>query len=249
MPDKGKIALPHHVAIIPDGNRRWAKAHGRMAWEGHLEGAKRVEEVSQAAISAGIKYLTVWGGSYDNLIKRSEKEIKVLDGLYRDFARRALEDKNVYKNEVRLRFLGEWETLLTPATVKVIREAEEKTASHSKFNLTYLIGYNGDREMLAAIQKIVDEGPSTSLRVPAASAGRRRITAENLKSHLWTAELPPVDLVIRTGGDAHLSTGFMMWDTRYSLLSISRKMWPDFGKKDFLKEIKNFSTRERRLGA
>src|SRR3989344_2493294 len=234
MQSEEKI-LPRHVAIIPDGNRRWARAHGKMGWEGRLEGAKRVEEVSQAAIAAGVPYLTVWGGSYDNLTKRSAQEIKVLDGLYRAFVDRSLKDKNVYKNEVRLRFLGEWPQLSTSETVKTLLEAEKSTVSHDKFNLTYLIGYNGDREMLAAIQSIIKEGLG-------------KVTDEILKAHLWTAELPPVDLVIRTGDDAHLSAGFMMWDTRYSLLTFSKKMWPDFGKEDFLKEMKNFSARERRFG-
>lgn len=234
-PDK----LPRHVAIIPDGNRRWARQHGRKPWEGHLEGAKRVEEVSQAAVEAGIRYLTIWIGSYDNLTKRSSLEIKVLDGLYQDFAQRALRDENIRQSKVRVRFLGEWPALLTAETAKSIRGIEQATRNYDQHHLTYLIGYNGDREMLAAIQSIIEEGPST----------RRKVTSDILKSHLWTAELPPVDLVIRTGDDAHLSTGFMMWETRYSLLSFSKKMWPDFGKEDFLKEIRNFSTRERRLGA
>ncbi|MDP3953270.1 MAG: polyprenyl diphosphate synthase [bacterium] len=234
-----KNSLPLHVAVIIDGNRRWAKARGKLPWEGHAEGAKRVEEISKEAVDLGIKYTTFWGGSYNNLTKRTRKEIKFLDEkMYRVWANKALKDKEVKEKQIRIRFIGEWPDLLSAETVKAMREVEKTTQKHSRHHLTYLIGYNGDREMLSTIRGIVKDKP-------------RRVDEKTIKSHLWTRELPPVDLVIRTGEDArnaHMSTGFMMWDTKDALLHFSPKMWPAFTKSDFRQVVRDFSSRERRFG-
>ncbi|MEX2054125.1 MAG: polyprenyl diphosphate synthase [Candidatus Colwellbacteria bacterium] len=234
-----KSSLPVHVAVILDGNRRWAKAHGKPPWEGHIEGARRVEEVSREAIDLGIKYITFWGGSYNNLTKRTRKEIKFLDErMYRSWAKKALEDSNIKSKGIRIRFIGEWPDLLSEKTQKVMRDVERATRDHSKYHLTYLIGYNGDREMLSAIKGIV-------------GGGSKKISEQTIKSNLWTRELPPVDLVIRTGEDAknaHISTGFMMWDIKDALLHFSPKMWPAFTKSDFRRVIRDFSGTERRFG-
>jgi len=234
-----KPSPPLHVAVIIDGNRRWAKARGKLPWDGHIEGAKRVEEVSKLAPDLGIKYITFWGGSYNNLTKRSRQEIRFLDEkMYRVWAQKALEDEDIKKNGVRIRFLGEWPNLLSAETQRLMRAVEKATKSHSKHHLTYLIGYNGDREMLSAIQSILKDKP-------------KKIAGDTIKSHLWTKDLPPVDLVIRTGEDPrnpHISTGFMMWDIKDALLHFSPKMWPAFTKADFRKVIKGFSQRERRFG-
>ncbi len=232
-------SLPNHVAVIIDGNRRWAKKHGLFPWDGHARGAKRVEEISKHAVDLGIKYISFWGGSYNNLTKRSPKEIKFLDEkMYRSWAKKALVDKYIYDNEVRIRFIGEWSKLLSKETVSAMRAVEEKTRTHSKHNLTYLIGYNGDREMLSTLNSI-------------ARKGLNKITEQTIKSHLWTKDLPSVDLLIRTGEDTptpHMSTGFMMWDTKDSILHFSPKMWPAFTKKDFDKIISYFLMAERRFG-
>lgn len=234
-----KNSLPLHVAVIIDGNRRWAKERGKFPWDGHIEGAKRVEEISKLAPDLGIKYITFWGGSYNNLTQRTKKEIKFLDEkMYRVWAKRALKDEDIKRKEVRIRFLGEWPDLLSSETKRLMREVEKATEKYSKHHLTYLIGYNGDREMLSAIKGIVKDEP-------------KRVTGETIKSHLWTKDLPPVDLVIRTGEDPknpHLSTGFMMWDVKDALLNFSPKMWPAFTKADFKKVIRGFSQRERRFG-
>lgn len=226
--------IPNHIAIIPDGNRRWAKKRKLKPWQGHYEGAKRFEEVGKEAADMGIKYLTIWGGSYDNLTKRSKSEINALDRAYREEAKRALKDKDVIKN-TRVRIIGEYNKLLSSKTIDAFKELEEKTKNNTKNNLTLLIGYNGDREMLSAIKKI-------------ARRAKGQITEKIIKNNLWTKELPPVDLVIRTGNEPHLSAGFMMWDVKYSVLHFSDKLWPDFTKTEFKKAIKEFSSRERRKG-
>lgn len=223
-----------HVAIIPDGNRRWAKEKGLSPWKGHYEGAKRIEEIVRYGKDLGITHLTIWGGSYNNLTKRTKKEIAVLDTLYRKVATELLKNKNISTLKARVRFLGEWASLLRKETVEKMREVEQRTKSNTSYDLTYLIGYNGDREMLSAIKKLIKTGD--------------KVSSETLKKHLWTKDLPPVDLVIRTGNEPHLSTGFMMWETRNAYLLFSDKMWPAFGIADLKLAIEEFRTRERRFG-
>ena len=225
-----------HVAIIPDGNRHWAKKRGLLPWQGHVRAAKRITEVVRAAFELEIPYLTVWGGSYDNLTKRSEKEIRVLDNIYRSLAEKLIKDKDTSKKGVRVRILGEWPKLLSKETTQALYRVEEITKEHNNYNLTLLIGYNGDREMIAAVNQLL-------------SGGVKKISEEDLKGRLWTKDLPPVNLIIRTGGEPHLSTGFMMWDIMYSQLYFTDRLWPDFTRKDLEKAVKYYTTLERRLGA
>ena len=234
-----KSLLPNHVVVVIDGNRRWAKKQGLLPWDGHTRGAKRVEDISKHAINLGIKYISFWGGSYNNLTKRTPGEIKFIDEkMYRYWAKRVLVDQHIHKNKVRIRFIGEWPNLLSKETVKAMREVEAKTKGYSKHHLTYLIGYNGDREMLSALNSMARKKVG-------------KITDKTLKSHLWTKDLPPVDLLIRTGEDTpppHISSGFMMWDTKDAILHFSPKNWPAFTSKDFDRIISYFSKTERRFG-
>lgn len=228
--------MPRHVAIIIDGNRRWAKAHGVPYWKGHVRGAERVEEISKASIEAGIKYTTIWGGSYNNLTKRSPEEIKFLDqNMYRAWAAKGVKDKFIHDKGIQVRFIGEWPDLLSARTQDAIRKVEDKTKGYSNYFVTYLVGYSGDREMVSAMNAAIESGVG-------------EVSEETLKDFLWTKDLPEVDLLIRTGGDAHNSSGFMMWHIKNSLFSFEEKMWPDFSKEDFLKLIESFSQRERRFG-
>lgn len=205
-------------------------------WEGHFRGiGKTAEEVAKAAFDAGVKYLTIWGGSYDNLTKRSKTEVRMLNEAYRRFANRVLENEEVKKHQTRVRFIGEWENVLEKNTKEAIKKAQEATKKYNKSFLTILAAYNGDREMLAAFGDLIKEG-------------KKNITPTLLKQHLWTRELPPPDLVIRTGGEMRLSAGFLMWDIQYAELYFSKKMWPDFTKQDLLKALRNFSNRDRRYG-
>lgn len=227
--------LPRHVAVVPDGNRRWARKRGWPGWRGHLKAAKPIEEVAQEAVELGVQYLTVWGGSYANLTKRSRKEISVLNRFYKELAEKLLRSNFVHQKKVKVKFVGEWPKLLNKSVIEAIKKIEEATSSYNSYRYTCLVGYNGDREMLDAISRLLKDGYS-------------RATPSLLKSYLWTADLPPVDLVIRTGGEPHLSTGFMMWHTRDAQLYFSDKMWPDFGKADFVAAVKDYSQRERRFG-
>ena len=228
------MATIKHLAIIPDGNRRWAKAKGLAPWQGHIKASKNIPEIIKEAFTIGINSVTIWGGSYDNLTKRTPEEIGVLDRVYSLLTARFLKSKDVKDGKVRLKVLGEWKKLLRAKTKQDLIRAENTTKKNGPYNLTLLIGYNGDREMVEAINKLIKAGS--------------KVNEEDIKRALWTKDLPPVDLIIRTGGEPHLSAGFMMWDVRYSQLYFTEKFWPDFGAEDLKEAVNYYEGRERRLG-
>jgi len=239
MSDKTDI-IPSHVALIPDGNRRWAKKRGLHPWIGHQVGAKTFEKVLEKSLELKIPYITFWGGSWDNLTKRPKIEIKFLFKVYTDQFKRLTKDKRTHKNEVKIDVLGRWKEILPKETQEAIEKAREMTKNYNKYFLTFLIAYDGRDEMINAIQKIVRSSKDKTIK----------INDEMIKENLWTKGLPPVDLVIRTGceNDPHLSSGFMMWDTSYSQLYFTKTFLPEFKPKEFEEIIKDFSKRERRLG-
>lgn len=223
-----------HIAIIPDGNRRWAKAHRLNPWEGHTEGAKRFWEVAESAHEMGVEFLTIWAGSYDNLNKRSKIEVNFLFKLLREQITNPAVLDRFTKNQTNVRILGEWRKFVDKKTAHLVDGLENKTSSFKKTKLTLLFGYDGQREMLSAISSLQEDS--------------KPITGSNLKKHLWTGYLPEVDLVIRTGGEPHWSAGFMMWHTANSQFYFTEQLWPDFMKIEFKKAIAEYTRRERRLG-
>jgi undecaprenyl diphosphate synthase len=234
--------LAKHIAIIPDGNRRWAKKKGLPAWAGHRQGAKNFEKIAQAANELNIYCLTFWGGSYDNLTKRPEKELKFLKEVYRLNFTRLLKNKDIYRFKTRINILGRWPELLDERIKAPMLEVIKKTEKHDQRFLNFLIGYNGTHEMIEAVEKIIKRARLDE---------KLAATPELIKSNLWTKNLPPVDLVIRTGleGDPHWSNGFMMWDAADSQFYFTETFWPDFSREEFIKAVENYSKRERRLGA
>ncbi len=230
-----KNPFPQHVAVIPDGNRRWAVRHGLPRWKGHLEGAKRVEEITRATVDLGIKYFTLWGGSYENLVKRPQIELAVFSRIHKELIRKLLKDPVIHQKEVRVKFIGEWPKLLNKDVVQLIKQVEAETAGYTNYEHSYLVGYSGDREMLDAVSRLI-------------KSSHRNVTDDLLASYLWTADLPPVDLLIRTGGEPHLSAGFMMWHIRNAQFYFTDKFWPDFTKKEFIKALEDYGRRTRRFG-
>ncbi len=230
--------LPAHIAIIPDGNRRWAKQLGKPAFFGHQEGAKAVETILQTALDLKIPCLTVWGCSVGNVTKRSALEVKFLFTLFEQYFKKMASAKVLFDNEVRVRVIGEWKTYFPPSCQKAIQTVIDKTASHQKFNLTLLLAYSGTAEMTAAIKHIA--------ALP--DAERAAITEQAIKQYLATRDLPPVDLVIRTGGEPHFSTGFMMWDVAEARLYFTETLWPDFSPAEFQKALDFYAASERREG-
>ena len=244
--------IPTHIAIIPDGNRRWARKKGLRAWIGHRVGVNAFEKILEKALELKIPYITFWGGSLDNLTKRSKIEINFLFKVYADQFKRVANDKRIHQNKVKISVLGRWKEILPKETQKAIERAMEVTKDYGSFFLTFLLAYDGTDEMLECIQRIVNLcKKKTTSPVRDSSLSGVKISKKLIKENLWTKDLPPVDLVIRTGceGDPHLSAGFMMWDTIYSQLYFTPTFFPAFTPKEFEEIIEDYSKRERRFGA
>ena len=229
--------VPKHVVVIPDGNRRWALSKGLLPWEGHKEGAKNTEALIKKANVLGVECLSFWGSSQDNLTKRPFEEKKALLDIYLEYFQRILESEEIHKNQAKINVIGEWENQFPGSLKKVLYECIENTKQYSRRTLNFFLAYNGDREMLMAIRSLVDTG-----------VRGEDITFETIKEHLFTRDLPSVDYLIRTGGEPHLSAGFMMWDTANTQLYFSDKYYPDFGPSDFAEALDEFDRRNRRLG-
>lgn len=234
QPQKEFDNLPKHIAIIPDGNRRWAREKGKNSSFGHEKGVETLKAITNRAFELGVQNLTAWGCSASNVQNRDKAEIAFLYRLFKKMFNNLLKDKHIHKDRIRVRVLGKWKEKFPKPLVSVIEKITNKTVSYSGGNLTYLMAYDGRDEMVEAINKI------SRLRLTA--------TGGQVKKHLWTRDLPPVDLVIRTGGEPHWSAGFMMWDTAESQFYFTEKYWPDFGVAEFHKALDSYAQRERRLG-
>lgn len=229
--------LPKHIVVIPDGNRRWAKALGKEAWEGHFEGAKNTEKIIERAKELNIQYLSFWGSSEDNLAKRPFSEKKALLEIYLKNFTRLIEGEEVFRDRVRVSIIGKWREQFPAPLVALLNRCIEETKMHDQYHLNFFLAYNGDQEMISAIGKITEQYKTAS-----------SITGDIVKENLWTKDLPPVDLLVRTGGEPHLSAGFMMWDMANAQLFFSEKNYPDFGPDDFEVAFEEYGRRARRLG-
>jgi undecaprenyl diphosphate synthase len=228
---------PKHIALIPDGNRRWAKKRGLPSIVGHTKGSDALERILSKTLELNIPYFTFWGSSLDNITNRSKKEVSYLFDIFEKQFKKLSLDKRIHDNEVRVRVIGKWEQYFPTKTKKAIKEAIEKTKNYNNYNLTFLMAYNGTDEMIDCIKKTCKQKGS--------------INGKTIKQNLWTKDLPSVDLVIRTGceDDPHMSAGFMMWDIAYSQLFFSKTFFPSFSPKEFEEIIKDYSKRQRRKGA
>jgi undecaprenyl diphosphate synthase len=228
-----------HVAIIPDGNRRWARKHKLPILKGHEQGAKVLEDILQVAFDNDITCFSFWGGSLTNLTQRTRQEVYSLQKLYALHFKRLLKNKAIHENRVKVTIIGEWEEVVGEEAKNSINEVMKATREYDSLFFNLFIAYDGIVEMLHAIKRItfkVRENPELI------------ITPELVKENLYTSEFPPVDFLIRTGGEPHLSAGFMMWDIAESQLYISEKYWPEFTGKDFIEAVNDFEKRERRFG-
>lgn len=229
--------IPNHIAIIPDGNRRWAKKRGLEPWDGHEEGAKNTEKLMLKALELGVSCVSLWGSSLENLQKRPLLEKKALLRIYQEYFTKLIDNEKIHSDEVRINFIGKWEQQFPKSLKKVIRECIDRTKAYKKNMLNFFLAYSGDDEMIEAVRKIVASGKKEN-----------EITAEFIKNNLFTSDLPPVDYLIRTGGEPHLSAGFMMWDLANAQLYFSEKMYPDFREKELEEAIEEYQRRKRRLG-
>lgn len=228
------MANPEHIVIVPDGNRRWAKAQGKPAFFGHEAGAEAVEKILETALDLKIRCLTIWGASVANVTERSAAEIQVLFKIFETYFKKLAEHKLVRERKVRVDFLGAWERLFPASLIAVMRKVKDATKDYDGHRLTFLMAYDGREEMLSAVKALRDSGDE--------------ITAANLKRNLWTKDLPPVDLAIRTAGEPHWSAGMMMWDVAEARLHFTPTLWPAFAPAEFTKILKEYSDTERRFG-
>jgi undecaprenyl diphosphate synthase len=228
---------PIHVAIIMDGNGRWARARGLPRVAGHRRGAESVRRTITAAAELGVRYLTLFGFSSENW-KRPTDEVDDLMGLLRHYLRGEIAD--LHKNGVRLRVIGD-RTKLAPDIVTLIDNAEAMTRDNQRLTLIVALSYGSRAELTAAARAIAQSVRDGRLSTDA-------IDEALVDRHLTTAGIPDPDLLIRTSGEKRLSN-FLLWQSAYTELVFMDTLWPDFTKQDLEEAIREFQRRERRYGA
>lgn len=228
---------PSHVAIIMDGNGRWAQQRGRPRLFGHHAGAKRVREIVAACPELGVKYLTIFAFSTENW-KRTQIEVAGLMSLFRRYLVR--EANELFSSGVCVRFIGD-RVRLDGKLVKLMDDLELRTAGNDLVHLTVALNYGGRDEVTRAAQRL-------ALEVAQGRLDHQDVDAEKLASFLDTHVLPDPDLVIRTSGEARISN-FLLWQSAYAEYEFVDTLWPDFTAVEFAKVLKSYGKRDRRFGA
>lgn len=229
--------VPVHIAIIMDGNGRWAKARGLPRSAGHKRGAESVRRSVKAAVSNGVQYLTLFGFSSENW-KRPVDEISDLMGLLRFYLKSEI--KALDKEGVQLRVIGDRSRLETDI-VELIEQSEKQTEPNNRLVLTIALSYGGRAEIIRAARQLAEQVSNGDLSVD-------QITDETFASHLYTSTIPDPDLLIRTSGEQRISN-FLLWQCAYTEFSFVETLWPDFSEEQFCNAIKDFQTRDRRYGS
>jgi len=229
--------LPRHIAIIMDGNGRWAKSRGFPRTAGHKKGADSLRNTLNACRESGIHYLTIYAFSSENW-KRPTDEVSDLMQLLRLYLQQELD--TLHENNVRLRFIGDFSQLDSDIRNQ-IHDAMEMTARNNAFNLTVALSYGSRQEIVRAIRTI-------AAGVKSGTINAEDISEETVASTLDTAGIPEPDLLIRTGGEQRLSN-FLLWQSAYTEFYFTDVLWPDFDKTHFLEALGEYAKRERRYGA
>ena len=228
--------IPQHVAIILDGNGRWAKQNGKLRQQGHKAGADNVETINDALTEMGAKYLTVYAFSTENW-KRTEDEVSYLMGLMKRYLIR--NKKDAIARRTRIRIIGD-KSRLSKDLQELIAEVEHDTAEMDRFNLTFAINYGGRDEIVRAVRKVAKLAAEGKVDPEA-------ITEASFSTFLDTADLPDPDLMIRTSGEERISN-FLPWQLAYSELYFTPVYWPDFTIDELKKAIISYAGRQRRFG-
>ena len=229
--------LPQHVAIIMDGNGRWAGSRSLKRFIGHQQGASTVQLVMETAARIGLPWLTLYAFSLENNLRRPKAEVNFLMRLLKTYL-----DANVQRmidNNVRLRYIGRTGELPDDVQEKM-RWAEQATAPNTGTTLTIALNYGGRSELVDAFRSLVAELRQKNLNP-------ERITEEDIHRHLYTAQMPDPDLLIRTSGEMRLSN-FLLWQIAYTEIFVTERLWPDFRGLHLLQAIADFQQRERRYG-
>ncbi|TLZ72094.1 MAG: di-trans,poly-cis-decaprenylcistransferase [Methanobacteriota archaeon] len=232
-------AVPHHVAIIMDGNRRFAREVGLgNPAEGHVKGKDKLEEVLQWCLDVGVKILTVYAFSTENLTRPTE-EVKELMRLFAENFRRVGDDERVHKNRIKIQVFGDRDLL--PANVLgAIEYAEGRTREYDQYRFNIAVAYGGREEILDAIRDVVREAQAGNIEPD-------QIDEKFFSKRLYTGDVPDPDLVLRTSGEERISN-FLLWQLAYAELYFVDVYWPGFRKIDFLRAIRSYQQRQRRYG-
>ena len=232
MSNTSPTTIPTHVGIILDGNRRWAAAQNLPKLEGHRAGYETLKKIATSAFKKGVSYISAYVFSTENW-GRSQQEIDYLMKLLLWVAKNEVDSFN--KENIRVRFLGE-EDKLSPAVIKAMRNAEEKTKDNTAGTLLLCLNYGGKQEIASAVTKFLRDNPNT-----------KQVTEEDISRYVYEPSVPDVDLIIRTSGEQRLSN-FMLWRAAYSELYFTESHWPAFTEGMLDEALSAFSIRQRRFG-
>lgn len=228
--------IPSHVAIIMDGNGRWAAARGRSRTEGHRAAIQSVREAVEAAAEVGVKCLTLYAFSSENW-QRPATEVQALMSLLGYVL--DMEEARLIQNEVRLSVIGDWEKLPAPLPERLSR-AMARTAFGERLRLTLALNYGGQQELLRAVRRLAEA-------IQQGKVDPAQLTEADIKAQLWTWDLPEPELLIRTSGEQRISN-FLLWDIAYTELYFTPILWPEFRRAHFYEAIWVYQQRERRFG-
>ena len=221
---------PSHIAIILDGNRRYAMKHKLELYKGHEIGAKKVEQLLDWCYELGVKELTLYSFSTENF-NRNEREVGFLMGLFRNQLKRLINDKRLDKNKIRVNFIGR--LALFPKDIQdEMEDIMKKTKKYDKFTVNFAMGYGSKQEIVDAVNKLL-------------SKKANNVDENSFEDYLYLKSKP--DLLIRPGGELRISN-FLLWQMAYTELYFTKKLWPEFTKKDLVNAIESYNKRERRFG-
>jgi undecaprenyl diphosphate synthase len=228
--------MPHHIAIIMDGNGRWAKKKSLNRIKGHTKGADAVREVTKACREFGIRILTLYAFSVENW-KRPKEEVAALMGLLKEYLTKEREE--MIQNNIRLCAIGRIEDL-PPEVQRTLQETIRETAHCDGMILNLALSYGGRSEILHAVQTILRDFQKRKVQP-------EELTFQRFSQYLWTRGIPDPDLLIRTSGEFRISN-FLLWQIAYTELYVTETLWPDFDRKELMKAIADYQSRERRFG-
>lgn len=226
------LKIPKHVALIMDGNGRWAKKKRLPVSLGHNQGAKRLNDVLEVAQDCGIKHVTLYAFSTENW-KRDSEEISHLFSIIKKFYSK--EFRKLIKNEIKIKFIGESDNI-PEDILKLFREMEQKSKDFDLLTLNIAFNYGSQSEIVTAVNKFIKS-----------SNDKEEITSQDIEKNLYTYNQPPVDLLIRTSGEQRISN-FLLWQIAYAELIFTDVLWPDFKKDEFYNVLEEYSLRDRRFG-
>jgi len=236
MKEIDKEKLPRHIAIIMDGNGRWAKKKSLSRVNGHIKGVDAVRAVVTACQELGIKVLTLYAFSIDNW-RRPTDEVTALMGLLKEYLRK--ESKEMIQNNIRLSAIGRVEDL-PPDVQNTLQETIKKTEQCDGMILNLALSYGGRSEILYAVQGILADFQRGKIKP-------EEVTLQRFSQYLWTQKIPDPDLLIRTSGEFRISN-FLLWQIAYTELYVTETLWPDFDRAELLRAIADYQSRERRFG-